>query len=171
MVAAPKLDDFTNDEIKECLEAVRHPFEIAVCNSENYFNCGSIIRTAHNFLARKVHMVGLEKYYKKATMGAKKYEVIEKHSIEEFVEMTFGRNVVALERRPPYLETKDLIHFEWPDDPIMVLGGEKYGIPDEIMKIACDVVSVPVYGVLNDFNVAVCAGIAMYDWCVKHYRK
>jgi len=170
MSKAPDLTDFSKEEIKETLNEIRHPFEVAVCNSDNYFNCGAIIRTSHNFLASKVWMLeDLERYYKKATMGARKWENVSASTTEQFLEMALegGRNIIAMERRPG-LQTINLIHYKWPENPIMVFGSEKAGVPEPILKAARAVVSIPVYGVLNDHNVATSAGITMYDWVSKN---
>lgn len=168
MSEGPDLSGFSKEEIKETLDEVRHPFEIAMYHSENYFNAGSLIRTAHNFLTSKIHLIDMESYYKKATMTARKFENIEKRSLEEFLEYAADRNMVSMERRPPDLESEDLLHFEWPINPIIVMGSEKHGVPDELLEASCAVVSIPVYGVINDHNISVSAGIAMYDWLQKY---
>ncbi len=74
---------------------------------------------------------------------------------------------MAFECRPD-LKTVPLYDFEWPKDPIMFFGSEKFGVPEAALKMAHSVVSIPVQGVLNDFNVGVAAGIAMYDWMAKN---
>ena len=49
MTIAPDLSEFSKEEIKETLDEIRHPFEVAVFSSENYFNMGAIIRAGHSF--------------------------------------------------------------------------------------------------------------------------
>jgi tRNA G18 (ribose-2'-O)-methylase SpoU len=111
------------------------------------------------------------KYYKKATMGAKKYETIEAYTLEEFLKKTKKRNLVAFERRPDLKDAQTLYDYKWPENPIMFFGSEKFGVPDKVLKAAKDVVSIPVYGVLNDFNVAMAVGMAAYDWMNKNRRE
>jgi len=50
----------------------------------------------------------------------------------------------------------------------MFFGSEKKGVPIAALKMAHTVVSIPVQGILNDFNVGVAAGIAAYDWTKKN---
>ena len=76
MTKAPDLSEFSKEELKESLKEIRHPFEVAVYDSSNYFNLGSIIRTSHNFLASKIHSVNLDAFYRPATCGTAKYEDI-----------------------------------------------------------------------------------------------
>lgn len=170
MSKAPDLEGFTKEEIKEYLNEVRHPFEIAVYDSSNYFNLGNIVRTGHNFLVRKIYSVSLDKFYKKAACGGYKYENIEKYSLEEFIKSFSDRSIVAFERRPGILHTEDLRSFEWPANPILFFGSEKTGVPDEILEVASNVVSIPQFGVINDNNVGCAASIAMYDWIYKYYK-
>ena len=169
MVQAPDTSDFTKEEIRECLNEIRHPFDVAVYGCKNYFNFGAIVRIAHNFLARDLYAVDLDSYYKKASMCGNKYENIHKQKLEEFSIMASGRSVVSFERRPPKLVSEPLSTFVWPENPIMVFGSEDAGVPDEILDISSNIVTIPVYGVLNDHNVAVASGIAMYDWTSKYY--
>ena len=159
-------------ESKEAVRArllpLRRPIEIAVYDSSNYFNFGSIVRISHNFLARKLYAVDMPTgYYKKSALGTKKYEDIDRCSLDEFIEKTRGRNIVVLEKRDG-LVSKRIYDYVWPDNPIMFFGGENFGVPDKILEVATDVVTIPVYGVWNDFNVAVSVGICVYDWHAKH---
>jgi len=169
MTQAPDLSGFTKEEIKEIIKDVRHPFEVAVYDSSNYFNMGSIIRTSHNFLAGKIHAVNLNDFYGPAASVSKKFEDINYISLEEFIKSHSGRSIVAMERRPPDLKSEDLRTFVWPESPIMFFGSEKFGCPDEILNVASSVVSIPMFGLINDFNVAVASGIVMYDWVSKFY--
>lgn len=166
MSIAPDLSDFSKEEIKTSLAQIRHPVDIAVYSTENYYNLGSIIRMSHNFLVRRIYAIDTP-YYKRAAMGTHKWEDIRKRSLSDFVTEMEGRNVVAFEKRQG-LVTDDLRAFSWPDLPVIVLGSEKTGIPDDILKIARNVVSVPMFGVHNDQNVATVAGIAVYDFITKH---
>jgi tRNA G18 (ribose-2'-O)-methylase SpoU len=170
MSIAPDLNDFTKEEIFETLNEIRHPFDIAVYDSSNYFNLGSIIRTAHNFLCNKIYSINLNDFYKPAAKAAKKYEKIEYHTLESFLEASVGRSIVSMERRPGLLNTIDLRAFQWPLNPIILFGSEKTGVPDEILNISHSVVSIPQFGLVNDFNISISAGIALYDWIQKYYK-
>ena len=168
--ADPGLNSLTSEEIRKSLEPQRIPLEIACYSTCNYFNFGSMIRTAHNFLCRKLYAVEMDgKFYKKACMGAKKYEDIDSCTLQEFLKRTEGRNLVVFERRPG-LDSVPLYDFVWPSEPIIFFGGEKFGVPDEAIEAAHSVVSIPIDGVLNDFNVGVAAGIAAYDWTSKNKK-
>lgn len=172
MSKAPNLEEFTKEEIIQTLNEIRHPFEVAVYNSTNYFNFGAIVRTAHSFLCKKLYAVGFDSYYEKAAGPTRKYEKdnIEYLSLESFLNTSRNRALVVFERRPGELNTIDLRTFQWPLNPIMLFGSEKFGVPQEILDIATNIVSIPMYAINNDLNVSLCTGIAMYDWVTKYYK-
>lgn len=164
MSSAPAIKDCTKEEIRTALDEVRFPLEIAIYNSNNYFNIGSIIRTCHTFLVKKIHLIENASFYPKATMGTHKWENIEHHeTIEEFLEDNKNRNIVALEKRPDvnYLNIKT---FQYPNNPILLFGSEDAGIPDSLLAKAGNIVSVEQYGLQNSLNLAVSVGIVIFDW-------
>lgn len=168
MSERPDISDFTNDEVKEILRPVRHPIDVAVWSMDNYFNFGSIVRVSHNFLVRNIYAVDITDYYRKADMGTRKFETITKLSLDEFLKLMDSRNVVAFERRST-LDSEDLRFFQWPSEPIAFFGNEKTGVPDAVLQKAKSIVSIPMFGVHNDHNVAVAAGIGLYDFVSKHH--
>lgn len=165
---------FQIEEVKNILNEIRHPFEIAICgtgteNDENYFNSAAIIRTAHIFLVKKIHLIDRPSFYKRATMGTHGFENIEYNSLSSFIEKYSNRNLVCFERRTT-LSSETLYDFKYPKDPILIFGSEKFGIPDKLIKITKHIVTIEQYGLHNDLNVAVASAIAMYDFLNKFYR-
>jgi len=175
MTTKPNLDDFSKEEIVEVLSEIRHPVDVAIYGAGNYFNIAGIIRTAHSFLVRKIYLVDIEEskdpFYEKGTMGNHKYEDIELLTLKDFLEKTSERNIVSFERRPGLLTTKTSWGYEYPNEPILVFGSEKSGVPDEILNVSKDVVSIPMFGINNDLNISVAFGMAIYDWTIKHHSK
>lgn len=175
MTIAPNLSDFSKQEIIDTLNEVRHPFDVVVIGSGNYFNIAGIIRTAHSFLVQSIYLVDVEDekepFYEKGTMGNHKYENIRKMTLEGFLMEVSNnnRNVVSFERRPGILSTATSWDYKYPEKPMLVFGSEKYGVPDEVIAISKDVVSIPMFGLNNDLNIGYCASIAMYDWITKFY--
>jgi tRNA G18 (ribose-2'-O)-methylase SpoU len=168
MTAALDVSDFTKEEIKSILAEIKHPIDIAVFDSSNYFNLGASIRTAHNFLVRNIYAVDLNDFYPKASMSARRWETVIKMTSQEFFKTHSGRNMIGMERRPG-LDSETLYTFSWPEEPLVLFGGEKCGLSDEYLSHCKHTVSVPVYGLLNDFNVGIAIGMTLYDWCNKYY--
>lgn len=172
-MSAPYADYVKSEDkqfIKDTLNEVRSPFEIGIFGSENYFNLGSILRTGHSFLVNKYHVICCPAFYAKAAMTARPYEeerMIHYTSIDGFVESCRDRNIISVEKDEE-LESVDIRAFQYPENPIIVLGSEKYGIPKEILKASKSVVSIPMLGLVHSFNVACAASIVCYDWYHKH---
>ena len=104
--------------------------------------------------------------YEKATMGTHKYENIVKDSIDDFMQFSAGRNIVAFERRHD-LQTTDIRNFEYPENPILLFGSEKFGVPDILLERATNIVHIPQFGIHNDMNLSVAVGIVLYDFINK----
>jgi len=168
---------FTKEEIKKTLYEVRHPIDVAVYGLGNYFNIAGIIRTAHSFLVRDIYLIDVESsndpFYEKGTMGNHKYENIIKMSMDEFiafVEANPSKNLISFERRPGLLSPKSIYSYSYPENPILLFGSEKSGVPDQLLSVSKDMVCIPQYGLNNDLNVATAFGIVVYDWLQKTYR-
>lgn len=162
------IEQYTVEEIRAKLAPYRAPVSIAVYGTENYFNLGGIIRLGHNFLVSEIICIDLPKHYKRADMGARKFEnIVKVDNMLEFIDRYSHRNIVAFEGRPG-LVSSDIRSFEYPMHPILLFGSEKYGVPDALLDISYATVSVPVFGVQNDHNVNVAAGMVLYDFCYKN---
>jgi tRNA G18 (ribose-2'-O)-methylase SpoU len=168
MSKAPDLGNLDKYQLREILEPKRFPVKVAVYGSENYFNLGAIIRVAHGFLCKELIAIECPAYYKKAAMGCNKWEAITNVSIEEFLET--NKTIVAYERREG-LDSQELYHFEYPENPTLVFGSEKFGIPERILEASTAIVSIPMYGLINDMNLANAVSIAIYDWHAKNAQK
>ena len=172
LISAENQDDPLMEDIVEALYDVRHPFEIAFLGS-NPFNIAGIIRTAHAFLARKIYHIETGWYYERGHMGAAKYEKYSsvKCTLENFEKMVErdNRNLICFERRLG-MNSEDIRGLKYPELPIMIFGNEKDGVPDSLLRRAT-IVSIPMFGILNDINVSQAASIAMYDFVAKHYMK
>lgn len=173
MSKAPDISQFTKHEVKEILNEVRFPVDVAIWHTDNYYNFGAIVRNCHNFLVRGIHAIEVAPdsglMYEKATMGTHKFENIYQHSLDEFLKFAEGRPLIAFERRYD-LVSEDLRFFRYPENPILLFGNEKVGIPDELLKRADHIVSIPQFGIHNDMNLSVAVGIAIYDWTSKNVK-
>jgi tRNA G18 (ribose-2'-O)-methylase SpoU len=157
------------EEIRSSLELLRRPLRIAVLRSQNPFNVGAIIRTAHSFLVQEIVLVGDDPWYERAAMGMQRYENIVNLSSEESLV------VWARERRLPMVVFErehaqvDLWRAELPEECLMVFGSENAGVPEPLVAAAHQVVAISMYGINNSFPVTVAAGIAMAEWTRRHW--
>jgi tRNA G18 (ribose-2'-O)-methylase SpoU len=48
---------------------------------------------------------------------------------------------------------------------VLVVGNERTGLTEDVLKLLDDVVEIPVYGLPHSFNAATAASMAMYEYC------
>ena len=170
MSKPPDLSGKTHEEVCNEMDAKRQQVSIAVYGSLNEFNIGGMIRAAHNFAVKEIHLVEVEWFYKKGALSTYKYEkrIIQRWpTLEGFLAGTKDRNIVAMEKRVG-LASSDLRTFIYPDFPILFFGSEKTGVPDIILENAKNVVHIPMLGMNNDHNVTSACSICLYDFYYKH---
>jgi tRNA G18 (ribose-2'-O)-methylase SpoU len=161
--------DLPLEEIRRSLEPLRRPLRIAVLRSNNPFNVGAIIRTAHSFLVQEIVLVGDEPWYERAAMGMQKYEsIVQLGSEAELVAWARERNlhIAVFERECAKV---DMWRAELPENCLLVFGSENHGVPPALVEAADEVVAIPMYGINNSFPVTVAAGIAMAEWTRRYY--
>jgi tRNA G18 (ribose-2'-O)-methylase SpoU len=152
------------EEIRRDLESLRRPLHIAVLRAKNPFNIGAIIRVAHSFLVKEILLVGDAPYYERAAMGMDKYEnLVEIPNEAALIQYAKERDLplVVLERDHA---TDNLWRAELPERCILVFGSEDFGVGEEIIAAADQVLAIPMYGINHSFPVAIAAGIAMAEW-------
>ncbi len=156
--------------IREELDRIRHPFRVAVDRAKNPFNIGSIVRTAHSFLAKEIILIGSEPWYERAAMGMQRYEnIVELPGEEEFLRLVDDRDykLVAFEKDEARTGLWDV---NMPDDAVLVFGNEDDGISPAILQAAREVVAIPMYGINHSYPISIAAGIAMAEWARRHYQ-
>jgi len=160
--------DLSKGEVKEALAPLRNDFSIALTAPGNAFAVGAVIRVAHSYLAREIFVVGPGKWYPKASMGMQKYETI--RMVDDVAAL-----LAAIEGRPLWVLEKDharrSIHAveRFPAGVVIALGSERFGVPQELVDRADDVIGIPMYGVNHSLPVAVAAGIVMHEWARRRY--
>ena len=123
--------DMPLEEIRRSLEPLRRPLRIAVLRSNNPFNVGAIIRTAHSFLVKEIVLVGNEPWYERAAMGMQRYESIVQLPTEADLvawARERGLHIAVFEREHAKV---DLWRAALPENCLLVFGSENHGVPDE----------------------------------------
>ena len=154
--------DASPEEVRDALAPLRADFSVAVYASGNAFALGAIVRVAHNFLARRIFVIGDEPAYEKASMGMEKFETILKvRDADAFMAEVAGRPVWAVERDAA--RTSITAVREFPPGVVFLFGSERFGIPAEVVEECDEVVGIPIYGVNHSLPLAVAAGIVMHE--------
>jgi len=163
------LDKYKNqphEDIVADLDSKRISLEIAVENLKRDFSMGTIVRTANAFNVAKVHIIGRKSWNKRGAMATDKYMNIEYHaSVADFLRAAGGRKIIAIDIVPA---AKQLNGVQLPNNAVLVFGAEGSGLSQELLDVADQVVQIEQFGSTRSMNVAVAAGIAMYEWVRRH---
>lgn len=152
------------------LDALRHPFRVAVDRAKNPFNIGAIVRTAHSFLAQEVILIGTEPWYERAAMGMQRYEHIrEVPDVVSFLELARRESwpIIAFEKDDA---NRGLWSAPLPENAVLVFGNEDDGCHQEILEAAEAVVGIPMYGINHSYPISIAAGIGMAEWARRRYQ-
>lgn len=162
------IDEFkgvSNEQVFAELEKRRSKLEIAIHNVSHDFNAGTIVRSANNFNAAIVHIIGKKKYNRRGAMCTDKYLQV-KHWLteEEFLkdQRERGREIVAIENNVPNVNQLGCKKFA--QNTTLLFGGESDGIPASLLDEVDDICEIENFGSTRSVNVGVAAGIAMYEW-------
>ncbi len=158
------------DEAKRELDRIRHPFRVVVDRAKNPFNIGTMVRTAHSFLAREIILVGTEPWYERAAMGMQKWEnLVELPDVESLLDRAREQQwkLVAFEKDHA---TVGLWDAELPEDAVLVFGNEDDGVSERILEVAHEVVAIPMYGINHSYPVSVACGMALAEWARRRYQ-
>ena len=155
----------SNEQIFEQLDEKRNQLEVAIENVEHDFNVGTIVRSANNFNAHKVHIIGKKKYNRRGAMCTDKYLKIEHwDKLEDFLDdqKRRGQEIVAIENHTD--RVKPLASKTFVQKTTLLFGSEGNGLTADAIKHADDVREIESFGSTRSVNVGVAAGIAMYEW-------
>lgn len=159
----------SNQQVFDELEKRRSQLEVAIENVEHDFNAGTIVRSANNFNAAKVHIIGRRKYNRRGAMCTDKYlEVVHWENLADFVQdqQRRGREIVAIENHTE--RARPLGEKRFRAETTLLFGSEGEGLTEEAIEAADDVREIESFGSTRSVNVGVAAGIAMYAWVLQN---
>ena len=78
-----------------------------------------------------------------------------------------GYQIVGLEQTS---NSKSIFEFHFNRRTVLVIGNERIGIEEEILRILDRIVEIPVYGLPYAHNAATAAGMALYEYCRQYPR-
>lgn len=135
--------------------------------TQNPANLGACLRSAAAFGIR--HVVCLKEaaspYHPRCIRGSMGHvfelEIKRGPSIHELVSTSreLSSRLIALDKNGT-----ELSKFKWPKSPMILLGEEGQGVPEDLK---CERVTIPMSIEVESLNAAVSAGIALYDWSLK----
>jgi 23S rRNA (guanosine2251-2'-O)-methyltransferase len=155
-------------------EAGKLPLVIVLDNVRSLNNIGSVFRTADAFLLESIYLCGFtatppHRDIHKTALGATE-SVNWKHFSSTYAAITElradGFKIVCLEQTQGSIP---LFSFS-PARGIgyaMVFGNEVRGVSQEVIDASDECIEIPQFGTKHSFNIAVSAGIVLWDFYLK----
>jgi tRNA G18 (ribose-2'-O)-methylase SpoU len=165
-----RLVKWTTELIKQDLQSKAFPYAVLMENFQGDFNLSSVIRSANAFNGREVFFLGNKDWDRRGTVGTHHYTSVKRvKNREDLVKLKDTYTFVALENTVP--TSIDLADYEWPSNPLIILGEEGVGITPETLSLCDAFVYISQFGSVRSLNAAVAGSIAMNDFVTKYNRK
>jgi len=156
--------------VEEFRQTEKTPIVVVLDNIRSCNNIGSVFRTSDAFLIEKIYLCGItatppNNEIRKTALDAEKsvnWEYLE-HT-EEVVEKlkNDGYKVYAIEQVENSIMLPDFKP-EKNEKVALVFGNEVKGVKQSVVNLCHGSIEIPQYGTKHSFNIAVSAGIALWD--------
>jgi tRNA G18 (ribose-2'-O)-methylase SpoU len=133
-------------------------------------NLSRIVRAAGCCGVRRVICCGNAKVVGKIARDAAEAVEIEVHRTLPPVLLKLrheGYEIVGLEQTS---NAASIFEFVFPRQTVLVVGNERSGIDDEVLRLLDHAVEIPVYGLPYAHNAATAAAMALYEYCRQYPR-
>ena len=148
----------------------KSPFIIILDNVRSQANVGSVFRTADAFLVEKICLCGItatppHREIRKTALGATEsvswsYYLSTMEAVTELKEK--GYKLIAIEQAEGSVELQNMV-IDIEERYALVFGHEVNGVDQEVLN-SCDMcIEIPQFGTKHSFNIAVSAGIVMWE--------
>ena len=138
---------------------------VACAPMRSNVNISSIARTASACAVERLILTGNATLISKiARDGAEELEVSIHRSLAPVLKKlrADGYRLIGLEQTT---NSTSMHSYSFSRRTVLVIGNERTGLTEDILKLLDDVVEIPVYGLPHSFNAATAASMAMYEYC------
>jgi 23S rRNA (guanosine2251-2'-O)-methyltransferase len=156
--------------ISEIKDSEKFPLIIILDNVRSQSNVGSVFRTADAFLIEAIYLCGITatppgSEIRKTALGATesvywKYFSSTKEAVNEL--RSEGYSIIAVEQTSESIELQDFI----PGKDIryaLIFGHEVKGVDQEVVNMCDMCIEIPQFGMKHSFNIAISAGIVLWE--------
>jgi tRNA G18 (ribose-2'-O)-methylase SpoU len=163
-------EELGRKSVSEFRSSEKSPFVVVLDNVRSHNNIGSIFRTADAFLVEKIFLCGItatppHRDIQKTALGATESVAWEYIPSAEQAVMELkseGYFIIAVEQVEGSSELQDFIP-EKGKKYALIFGHEINGVSQEVVNISDAYVEIPQFGTKHSFNIAVSAGIVLWE--------
>jgi tRNA G18 (ribose-2'-O)-methylase SpoU len=172
-----KLDELNRYDLESYKEATKLPVTIVLDNIRSAFNVGSIFRTCDGMGFSDLILTGItarppHKEINKAAIGATESVDWQYHEdIVTYIESISNPDnlILGIEQTDESVMLSDYTLDRKDKHIYLVMGNEVEGINSAVLPYLDKAIEIQQYGTKHSFNVAVCAGMVMWELS-KHLR-
>jgi 23S rRNA (guanosine2251-2'-O)-methyltransferase len=172
-----KLDELNRLSVEDFKTATKTPIAVVLDEVRSALNVGSVFRTADAFACAEVILCGLtatppHREIMKTALGSTE-SVAWRHFSDTEMALnalrTEGYVLVAVEQADATIFLQNinnqiLTHYDKNAKIALILGNEVDGVSESAMTMADYVVEVPQFGTKHSLNIAVTAGIVVWEF-------
>ena len=165
-----KLDELNRDSVSEFKDKEKLPVAVVLDNVRSMHNIGSVFRTADGFAVEKIFLCGItaqppHREIEKTALGATQsvdwtYHADPVDAVKQL--RSKGYIILAIEQAEESIMLNTFIP-ESGKKYALIFGNEVNGVSDEVMEIIDHCIEIPQFGTKHSFNIAVSAGIVLWD--------
>lgn len=165
-----KNNELGRKSVREFRKAEKLPVVIILDNIRSLNNIGSVFRTADAFLVECIYLTGFtatppHRDIHKTALGAT--ESVEWKYLEKGTEAVKhlkkeGYEIFSLEQTDKSIPLPGFIPGKC-SKFVLVFGNEVKGVSQEIIEESSGCIEIPQFGTKHSFNIAVSAGIVLWD--------
>ncbi|WP_028376689.1 TrmH family RNA methyltransferase [Leeuwenhoekiella sp. MAR_2009_132] len=165
-----KNSELDRKSVDEFLSAKKTPIIVVLDNIRSLNNIGSVFRTADAFLVEAVYLCGIcaqppNKEITKTALGATEsvtWEYFEDTLIAVEQLKSLGYTIASIEQAERAVMLDDFA--PEPNAKLAVIfGNEVKGVQQKVVNASDIVLEIPQIGTKHSFNIAVSAGIVLWD--------
>ena len=165
----PLMSDFVQQRHKPPTE-LRRPRELIVAcpPMRSNVNLSRIVRTAACCGVRRMICCGNASLVDKISRDFGESIQIEIHrTLPPLLKKSRqeGHQLVGLEQTT---NSQSLFDFRFQRKTVLVVGNERLGVDEEVLRLLDRTVEIPVYGPPYSHNTATAAAMALYEYCRQH---
>lgn len=161
--------------VEQYKNADKHPFVVVLDNVRSQNNVGSVFRTADAFLLRGICLCGItatppHRDIEKTALGATEsvYWEYFDHTVDAIKKLKeLGYGIVAVEQTSGSVALQDFDPSSF-EKIAFVFGHEVMGVSEDALALCDASIEIPQFGTKHSLNIAVSAGIVLWDIVMKH---
>ncbi len=154
-------------KIKKVLSTRQKTLSLVLNNIHDPHNVSAILRSCDAFGVPDVHLLYTQEAFpvlgKKSSASAKKWVKTVRHTNPSSMITFLSKQGFKLIRTGFSKQAKKIIDIDFTQPVAVILGNEHRGVEEDLCALVSEELYIPMYGMVQSFNVSVAAAIILYE--------